>query len=205
MFVVILNLFQKPVVNKIKSSAWILKQVQYDNAIKGFTLIELLVVVLIIGILSSVALPQYTKAVEKSRASEAVTLLKSIGDAKEVYFMSIGSFPSTFADLDLSFTSSNGSTATGSSFETKHFTYYLNDSYSCDYSGNNSGNPVAAEPKDSSHKYILLYCPSKGVLCENSPSSGNPTEGTNCKRIGFSRKADGDWGPNCISAACWAM
>lgn len=57
---------------------------------KGFTLIELLVVVLIIGILSSVALPQYTKAVEKARLTEAQTMLNSLQQAMDVYILSNG-------------------------------------------------------------------------------------------------------------------
>lgn len=67
----------------------------------GFTLIELLVVVLIIGILAAVALPQYQKAVNKSRAVQAITLVKSVRDAAEVYYLAHGVYPSSLNDIDV--------------------------------------------------------------------------------------------------------
>lgn len=61
-----------------------------NKNIGGFTLIELLVVVLIIGILASIALPSYTRAVEKSRLTEAEITLKALGDAKARCMLATG-------------------------------------------------------------------------------------------------------------------
>ena len=69
---------------------------------KGFTLIELLVVVLIIGILSAVALPQYQVAVEKSRTAEGLALLGPLTAAQENYKLANGEYSRDFESLDIS-------------------------------------------------------------------------------------------------------
>ncbi len=70
---------------------------------KGFTLIELLVVVLIIGILASIAIPQYFKVVEKSRLAEAMSTIAALKSAQERFLARGGAYTSDFTKLDIQY------------------------------------------------------------------------------------------------------
>ncbi len=88
---VILNLIQDLVVQIFKEVRFQIKFAMtplLNNG--GFTLIELLVVVLIIGILSAVALPQYQKAVAKARVTQWLALTDAFKKGADAFILENG-------------------------------------------------------------------------------------------------------------------
>ena len=131
-----------------------------DERRSGFTLIELLVVVLIIGILSAVALPQYQKAVEKSRAAEALTNLRAIVNAMQISKMANGVPAEKLEDLDVSLP---GEKIDERTVKLKNFTYYIRIS-----NGGPEGFEVVATRNDTTtdaRKYYIYFNYNGGWSC----------------------------------------
>ncbi|MBC8135389.1 MAG: prepilin-type N-terminal cleavage/methylation domain-containing protein [Fibrella sp.] len=73
-----------------------------NNANRAFTLVEIMIVVLIIGILLAIAVPNFIRAREQSRAKSCSANLKQIDSAKQQWAMDkrLAGTSSTEATLD---------------------------------------------------------------------------------------------------------
>ncbi len=66
---------------------------------QGFTLIELMIVVTIIGILASVAIPNYQKFQSRARQSEAKVALSGISTTENAYAVEVNSYSLCLSDI----------------------------------------------------------------------------------------------------------
>ena len=69
------------------------------NDENGFTLVELIVVVMMIGILSSIAIPQFMTAADKAKQKEATGIVAALVKAATAYNTEYGALPENAAEL----------------------------------------------------------------------------------------------------------
>lgn len=146
---------------------------------KGFTLIELLVVVLIIGILAAIALPMYTKTVEKTRVANAIVWTKSASGAMTRWFMEHDSSDAfDIEDLDIELT------------EPKEYTCQITKISNVQGTPEHTGtiytswcNKTAWVGQDNQY-IIAVDTYSDGFV--DGPFCGGEGPGTQCKALGFS-------------------
>ena len=92
-----LNLFSTKIrFNKIKNISN-LSQIKEED---GFTLVELIVVVMMIGILSSIAIPQFMTAADKAKQKEATGIVAALVKAATAYQTEYGTLPRTAGEIE---------------------------------------------------------------------------------------------------------
>ncbi|MCG7542488.1 prepilin-type N-terminal cleavage/methylation domain-containing protein [Pseudoalteromonas sp. CO348] len=79
-----------------------------DKAISGFTLIEVMIVVVIIGILSAIAYPNYTEYVRRGARADAMTLLLDAANKQEQFFVDNRAYSDNLAAIGVATATENG-------------------------------------------------------------------------------------------------
>ncbi len=162
---------------------------------QGFTLIGLLVVVLIIGILVTIALPQYQRAVEKSRGVQVLALLKALGQAQEAYYVANGEYATTFGALDVVLPGEW--TSGGSFYNWKTTDTHTNGEWVIQLStdGGHSGNIIIGRPEGHAYQgsgfsYTNFHDSASRlrgkIICEEIKSHGvkfKKPEGSYCQKL----------------------
>lgn len=70
------------------------------NRTRGFTILEILVVIAMLGILSSILLPQITKQLDKTKKGRAMIEIKTMKNALDLYCAENNKYPTQKKDIN---------------------------------------------------------------------------------------------------------
>lgn len=149
---------------------------------RGFTMVELLTVVLILGLLASIAVPQYRRSVYRAEMMEGLSYGKTIFDAALRYKSVNGEGPSDFNQLDIGFM---GVDVSGDTFRDGNFTYTLEP----------ASNKISVQSHGAGYRLDMIFpqVSNKGVevpiLC--CPTRGDETGEWLCKAVSGGTTASG--------------
>jgi len=131
---------------------------------KAFTLVELIIVVIIVGILASLGLTQYSQIVEKSRLAEANLRIGVMRAFAHEYYLNNGDM-STITNADLGISSTACASTDFYSYYVKPYSNYVDLLASRCTSGGKAPNA------SKGYVYGLKYYPSTGQSnweCKNT-------------------------------------
>jgi len=126
---------------------------------KGYSIVETMVSVIILGVLASIAIPNFTTTIERTKSSEGIKILSSLLTAQRTYFAENQSYASLLTDLDITISTPDNFSA-------------LDDS-----SVDNDPSALA-EVQRTSGEYALSIDSDGDITCDDGT-------GTICEKLGY--------------------